>query len=160
MTAAISQELFLTQLNNFLDETFENVMGIYLDKGTSLFETLEEISAEEASRPVSEKCASIAAQVKHITFYLEISERYIFTNDDFQSDWGEVWRNTREVTSDQWGEMRTELKSTYRHLRDRLNTLTTWDEERPFGGVWAIVAHTAYHLGEIRQATCTVKNQH
>ena len=31
-----------------LDETFDQVHGIYLDRGTSLFETLETISAEEA----------------------------------------------------------------------------------------------------------------
>ena len=32
-----------------LNETFDNVQGYYLDKGTSLFETLATISAEEAS---------------------------------------------------------------------------------------------------------------
>jgi hypothetical protein len=36
-----------------LEETFENVHGIYLDGATSLFETLATISAEEASVPVS-----------------------------------------------------------------------------------------------------------
>jgi hypothetical protein len=157
MTATLSQELFVAELNSFLDETFENVMGIYLDKGTSLFETLAQISAEEASRPVSDKCASIAAQVKHINFYLEVSERYIFTTDDFQSDWGEVWRTTREVTPQQWDELRAQLKTTYSRLREKLKTIPTWDNDRSFGGAWAIIIHTAYHLGEIRQATCTVK---
>ncbi len=37
------------------DETFEQVQGMYLDKGTSLFETLATVTAEEASRPVSAK---------------------------------------------------------------------------------------------------------
>jgi hypothetical protein len=38
-----------------------------------------------------------------------------------------------------------------------LQNLENWDDERPIGGVMAITVHTAYHLGEIRQAMCTVK---
>ncbi len=44
-------ELFKKALLDCLEETFERVSGIYLDSGTSLFETLEGVSAEEASRP-------------------------------------------------------------------------------------------------------------
>jgi hypothetical protein len=51
MEKTISQELFVTQINNHLDETFEHPMGIYLDRNASLFETLNEISAQKpASR--------------------------------------------------------------------------------------------------------------
>jgi hypothetical protein len=32
-----------------------------------------------------------------------------------------------------------------------------WDSENAIGGALAIVVHTAYHLGEIRQALCTLK---
>ncbi|MDQ3524712.1 MAG: hypothetical protein M3451_06625, partial [Chloroflexota bacterium] len=45
------------------EETFTDVTGIFLDRGTSMFETLATISAEEASRPVGGGCANIAAQV-------------------------------------------------------------------------------------------------
>jgi hypothetical protein len=33
----------------------------------------------------------------------------------------------------------------------------TWDGENDIAGALAIAVHTAYHLGEIRQATCVVK---
>ncbi len=33
----------------------------------------------------------------------------------------------------------------------------TRDGEDAIGGVLAILVHTAYHLGEIRQALCTIK---
>jgi hypothetical protein len=159
MTKTISQDLFVSEINNHLDETFESVMGIYLDKGTSLFETLDQITAAQASRPISSRCASLAAQVKHIIFYLTVSDRYIFTTDDFQVDWSEVWRTTGKVTPAEWDALRNELKETYRHLRQRLNTVESWDAERPLGGVIALIAHTAYHLGEIRQATCILKDE-
>ncbi len=32
-----------------------------------------------------------------------------------------------------------------------------WGGETAIGGALAIVVHTAYHLGEIRQALCIVK---
>lgn len=63
-----------------LEETFENVRGIYLDKGTSLFETLATISADEASIPVSSTCASLAAQVAHVTYYMEVTLQFKTAN--------------------------------------------------------------------------------
>jgi hypothetical protein len=44
---------FANNLFLFMEETFEaKHHGIYLDDGTSLFETLESVSADEASIPV------------------------------------------------------------------------------------------------------------
>lgn len=59
MAPQIPLEWFTKALDGLLNETFSNVQGIYLDRGTSLFETLETISAEDASRPVSATCAFI-----------------------------------------------------------------------------------------------------
>lgn len=156
MSETTLKETLLPMLNALLDETFESVQGIYLDGGTSLFETLAGISAEQASIPVSEKCASIAAQVKHVNFYLEVLERYMLENDNSRADWGEVWRTTREVTPEEWQSIVETLKNTYRRLRERLAGLEDWTAERPLEGVLAIITHTAYHLGEIRQATCVI----
>jgi hypothetical protein len=153
MTTFLSQEMVLEQLNNFLDETFEKVYGIYLDKNTSLFETLEAISAEKASVECG-GCASIAAHVKHIAFYLQVTDRYMFTSDDFRSDWGEIWRNTHAVTPQEWDGIRADLRSAYTNFRDRLKEVPDWNNERAFGGAWAVIAHTAYHLGEIRRMLC------
>ena len=72
MSKQIATDVFKKELFDLLEETFERVQGIYLDKGTSFFETLETISAVEASRPVSATCASIAAQVEHVRFYLQV----------------------------------------------------------------------------------------
>ena len=44
---------FTNTLMQYMEETFESKHhGIFLDRGTSLFETLETISAREASIPV------------------------------------------------------------------------------------------------------------
>jgi hypothetical protein len=71
----IASEHFKRALLELLDETFDHVKGHYLDGGTSLFETLASITAEEASIPVGGKCATLAAQVKHVAFYLQVVDQ-------------------------------------------------------------------------------------
>jgi hypothetical protein len=157
MSQYIEKERFSKELFDILDETFETHHGIYLDKNTSLFDTLATINAVEASRPVGGKCASLAAQVAHVIFYLEVLERYILTKDAGHVDWGEIWRTVKEVTPDEWAALKEQLKQTYQRIFAMLRSLETWDDEASIGGALAIVVHTAYHLGEIRQALCTIK---
>jgi len=157
MSKVVDQERFTKELFDILDETFETHHGIYLDKNTSLFETLETLTATEASRPVGGKCASLAAQVAHVTFYLEVLERYMLTKEIGDVDWGEIWRTLKEVTPDEWMALKRQLQHTYRRVLAMMRGFETWDDETSIGGALAIVVHTAYHLGEIRQALCTVK---
>ncbi len=94
MARQIELDRFTQEFYALLEETFERVRGISLDRGTSLFETLATISAEEASRPVSATCASIAAQVEHVRFYLEVLERYLRGETVGAVDWQASWRLT------------------------------------------------------------------
>ena len=74
-------------LFGLLTETFEQVHGIFLDKGTSLFETLDGITAEQASRATSDHCATLAAQVNHVRFYIDVLEEYMLEARTEQADW-------------------------------------------------------------------------
>jgi hypothetical protein len=159
MENTLSQSLFASILNEVMQETFEQVQGIYLDKGTSLFETLADINAEEASQPISGGCATLAAQVKHVTFYLRTLEHYMFDGSNERVDWGEIWRTTKAVTAEEWAFLQTDLQTAYGNLRSRMEANTDWNNERPLGGALAVITHTAYHLGEIRQATCVLKHK-
>jgi len=157
MTKTIETQRFTSELFDLLDETFLHVQGIYLDKDTSLFETLETISAAEASRPVSATCASVAAQVAHVNFYLEVLERFLRTNETVRADWGEIWRTTREVTPEEWSASKDRLRQSYQRVLETLRSIEDWNGENAIAGALAIVVHSAYHLGEIRQALCTIK---
>jgi hypothetical protein len=157
MATMIDLETFKTELLFLLSETFESVQGVYLDRGTSLMETLAGISAEEASLPVGNQCATIAAQVTHVCFYLDVLERFLKTGTNERVDWGEIWRTVSAVTPQEWESLKERLKQTYLRIQEIVKTYDRWDEEHSLGGAMGILAHTAYHLGEIRQATCTVK---
>lgn len=157
MDAIIKQENFLNNLFSLYDETFQNHHGIYLDRNTSLFPTLETISAQEASIPVGGKCASLAAQVTHVIFYLELLEKYFLKQEVGKVDWGEIWRTVEKISPDEWETLKTKLRQTYTRLDKLFHTAQNWNDEDTIGAALAIVVHTAYHLGEIRQALCTLK---
>lgn len=157
MPDTIPVQRYTRELFDVLTETFEKVQGIYLDRGTSLFETLATISAEEASRPVSSRCATIAAQVEHVRFYLDVLADAITTKKAVRVDWGEIWRTVHGVTSAEWQASQTRLRESYQRVVTLFKGITTWDGEEEVSGSLAIIVHTAYHLGEIRQALCVIK---
>jgi len=157
MSANIKTENFTQGMYYLLEEAFESVHGIFLDKGNSLFETLANISAEEASIPVGGKCATLAAQVKHTAFYLEVTIGSVKDPDFPPADWDEIWRTTGAVTPEEWEEIQNDLRTSYARIRELVRETEDWDDPYKIGGAIGVVAHSAYHLGEIRQALCTLK---
>lgn len=152
-----NEQPFLKASLQLLEETFENVQGYYLDKNTSLFETLATISAAEASIPVGKNCANLAAQVKHISLYLDVLEKSLRGNDSQQVDWGEIWLTTSEVDEWEWHAIKTDPRLKYKGVLATLNTDLDLTNDGNLAMIMAIIAHTAYHLGEIRQALCVLK---
>jgi hypothetical protein len=157
MTETIKQATFMSALFYLLEETFETHHGIYLDDRTSLSDTLAGITAEEASRPVGGKCASLAAQVTHVIFYMDVLGKYMRGEPVGKLDWGEIWRTVEKVTAEEWDELRQQLMGKYRSMSAEWHSLATWDNEDALSGALAVVVHTAYHLGEIRQALCILR---
>jgi hypothetical protein len=157
MSTQIQTDHFTNALFALLDEAFDNVQGYFLDKGTSMFETLATISAKEASVPVGGQCATLAAQVKHVAFYLDVLEKAIRTQQFERQDWGKIWQETSEVTPEEWEALKSALRESYDRIKTVIADTKEWSSERHIGGVIATIVHTAYHLGEIRQALCTLR---
>jgi hypothetical protein len=157
MSSQIKAERFIGAGALLLDETFDNVHGVFLDPGTSMFETLATISAAEASVPVGGKCATLAAQVKHVAFYLDVLEHGARTQQFEPQDWGKIWQETRAVTPEEWEAIKVSLRDSYERIKALLRDTPEWPDERVIGGAIATIVHTAYHLGEIRQALCSIR---
>jgi hypothetical protein len=155
--STIDSEHFTKALIMLLDETFDNVQGFFLDKNTSLFETLAGITASEASIPVGGKCATLAAQVKHVAFYLDVVEKSVRAPSSPRVDWGEIWRTVHQVSPDEWNAIQVELRDSYNRILTLIKDMPAWSNEIEIGQAMALVVHTAYHLGEIRQALCFLK---
>lgn len=156
MENSVLAERFREALLGVLDETFESVHGYFLDRNTSLMETLDTISAEEASVPVSESGASIAGHVDHVRFYLALTVDMARGKDIGKVDWEDSWV-VKEVTEEQWTDLKARLRDIYQEILTIAKTESAWDAEGRMWGAIGMVAHNAYHLGAIRMALGTIR---
>ena len=136
-----------------LTETFESVHGIYLDKGTSLIESLAHIDARAASQPMG-SCATIAAHIAHTTYYLRVLEDRMFGRDLSYVDWDEIWQTVSAVDETEWAALQDDLRATYERVKGHLDDADSWRGFAELSSMLGIIAHSAYHLGEIRQMLC------
>lgn len=157
MSTQIPVEHLKKPLLACLHETFSKGHSIYLDKGTTLFETLDSVTAEEASQAISQNSATIAAQVEHVRFYLDVLNDYIRTKQIANVNWREIWDTVGQVTPAQWEDEKIRLKDSHSQVMATINSFDKWDGEYEIGGALAILTHTAYHLGGIRQALGAIR---
>ena len=139
-----------------LTETFESVQGAYLDKGASLFETLAQISAAEASQPMGD-CATIAAHVAHMRYYMEVLEDRMFGRDLSYVNWGQIWAEVNEIDEPTWRAKISEFRAAYERIKGHLESADDWTGINELSSMLGIIAHSAYHLGEIRQMMCRLR---
>ena len=157
MSAQLPVERFKQPLLNCLDETFSSVHGIFLDEGTTLFETLASVSAHEASQAISSNSATIAAQVEHVRFYLDVLNDLMQTAEDKKNNWREIWETVREVTPEEWEDVKRRLTQSYERVLATINSFDKWDGKYDVAGALSVLVHTAYHLGGIRQALGAIR---
>jgi hypothetical protein len=158
MTPNINSDLFKNNIDAVLDETINDVKGIYLDRGTSIKETLSAVSSEEASRPTVEGGTTIAGHADHIRFYLRALNDYMDGKEIGKLDWSRSWLR-KDVTDSEWDDLRKQLADDLQKTRSRIAEITDWNDDKRLGGALAIVAHTAFHLGAIRQMLLVIKQR-
>jgi hypothetical protein len=142
-----------TSILEFFEETFENPRGIYLDRPKgALFQTLASIPAELASKAAPNQ-RSIAAHVEHLRVYLVALHGYL-NGAEGKTDWEASWQ-TQTVSEHEWQTLQSDFKTAYHQL---LAELREFDEHDPrlVEEPLAIVVHTAYHFGAIRQLLLVV----
>ena len=74
-----------------------------------------------------------------------------------QQDWDKIWRETSSVSPEEWDAIKLALRESYDRVKLLIGETTEWPSEREIGGGIGMIVHTAYHLGEIRQALCTLR---
>ncbi len=116
--------------------------------GTGLLDTLRELSPQAASSHVVPGRPAIAAHAAHVLVSLGM-ERTLAQGDTAQPDWDIAWR--REVADAPAREaLVREAEAEYRTARTFLEGVDPEDPEGVARAV-ALVVHTAYHLGAMRQ---------
>jgi hypothetical protein len=147
---SIAKDDFLKSILYLLRETFEGSPegqgSAYLDRGVGVFATLEKVSAEDASRAVY--ATTIAAQTEHAKFYLDRIAEFM-TGRTEKVNWEQSWL-IETVNETEWNHLREGVRNSYENVLRTFAAIETWDEDK-VGESIAIIAHTAYHLGAIRQ---------
>jgi hypothetical protein len=146
----ISKHQFVGAVAYLLREAFEGSPegqpSAFLDRGVGFFTTLDAISASEASRP--SHGTSVAAHTEHAKFYLDRLCEFIEGRTE-RVNWEDSWL-IETVNDTEWDALRGSVKRAYESCLRCLAAVDDWTEDRT-GMAIGMVAHTAYHLGAIRQ---------
>lgn len=153
MNASVPVSAVKDAIKAALGESFDTAIGMYLDKGDSIWPTLENVTAEQASVPIAPGGNSIASQVNHMVFYFDVMAMYMRNENPERPDWSAAWKLV-EVDDEQWQELKLALKERQGELITLINSAPDeiFTDPDILAGSYGIVAHTAFHLGQIRHA--------
>jgi hypothetical protein len=150
-----SDAVFRRALSKLLNEIFDGPPGneaYLLNPGDpGLLRQLDTVSADAAStRPMPGK-TTIAAHVDHVCYSFSLLNRWAAgeANPWAGADGEASWRRTT-VSDDQWRTLRDDLRREAETWRKHMAARTDWDDLSAAGAL-SSAAHTAYHLGAIRQ---------
>jgi hypothetical protein len=116
--------------------------------GTGVFATLGGLTAAQASTLGGPGHTTIAGHVHHMTSSLAISAAEL-RGESVSRDRSRSWTVTT-VDETEWASLRARVREEYEKLLAAVKTHASWDDE-VLGLAMGAVAHTAYHLGAIRQ---------
>jgi hypothetical protein len=153
--------VFQRALSNMLTEIFEGPPGAeayLLNPGDpGLLGQLDTIDAGTASKRPTPAQSTIAAHIDHVRFGLSILNRWAAgePNPFAGADFGASWQHT-EVSEDQWRALRDGLRRETGAWRQVVAARTSWDGMSAAAAL-STAAHTAYHVGAIRQILAALK---
>lgn len=146
----IERDHFLKDILIILRETFEGSPegegSAYLDRGIGVFPTIDNLSAAQVSAEVNG--ISIAAHTEHFKFYLDRLCEFIKGKNE-PINWEQSWL-IDEVNDAEWDALRGAVRKAYENVLRTFAEVEMWNGDN-IGDSVAIIAHTAYHLGAIRQ---------
>ena len=141
---------FVETVAFLLREAFEGAPegqpNAFLDKGVGFFSTLAELSADAASRSV--EGSTIAAHTEHAKFYLDRLCEFISGQNE-PVNWEDSWL-IETVNDEEWEALQGSVRKAYEKTLICLAEEREWNQMQ-VGMAIGMVAHTAYHLGAIRQ---------
>ena len=150
-----TDSIFQRALSNILTEIFDGPPGqeaYLLNPGDpGLLSQLDTIEASAASKRRMPGNTTIAAHIDHLHFGLSMLNRWAEgeANPWADADWNASWQRTT-VSEDQWQALRAGLRHEAGKWRNVVASRTSWDDTAAAAAL-STAAHTAYHVGAIRQ---------
>ncbi|WP_033543386.1 hypothetical protein [Planococcus sp. CAU13] len=146
-------EVFRNSITTMVKETFEGppvpVKGSWFTEtkpNSGIFGVLDETSHAEASMPVNG--TTLAAHADHIRYHMWGINEIVKNEKQPEMDWGKSWE-IQSVDEQQWNRIRDGVRNEYATLMQMIDVME-WNELL-INEVLASLAHSAYHLGALRQ---------
>ncbi len=148
----IQENDFKAPLTQLLGEAFgalDTDSGYFMDNGRDgLLGVLSEIDANTASAALKPANATIASHTTHVLYLIDLFIAYD-NGERPRADWAAAWQQ-RTVNAAEWAQLRADLRVRYEDIIKRLHARSDWSGQ--VAGAWMmLLAHVAYHVGEIRQ---------
>jgi hypothetical protein len=142
-----------TLLTRILREAFEGPPGPWTyftdtSAAAGVFGTIQSLSAADVSRSAGSGPSTIAGHINHLASSLALTTRSI-RGGPAARDRSTSWTVT-VVDGAQWTALQARLRREYDALLVAVESHAAWDEDT-LGDAVGAIAHTAYHLGAIRQ---------
>jgi DinB superfamily len=150
-----TDSIFQRALSKLLTEIFDGPPGdeaYMLNPGDpGLLRQLESVPASAASRRPMPGKTTIASHVDHVHYGFTLLNRWARgeANPWADADWNASWQRTK-VTDAEWRSLRDRLRREAEAWQNAVRNRTEWDDVTAAGAL-SSVAHTAYHVGAIRQ---------
>jgi hypothetical protein len=157
-----AESVFQRALSNMLTEIFDGPPGqeaYVINPGDpGLLRQLDTIDAKTASKTPTSGQKSIAAHVDHVYFGLSILNRWAAgeANPWAGADFNASWQHTA-LADDEWRALRDGLRREAGKWQKTVAARTSWDDMSAAAAL-STAAHTAYHLGSIRQILAAVQS--
>jgi len=140
-------------LVRMLREGFEGPPGPWTyftdtSPGTGVLATIRGLTAAQASTAGGPGHTTIAGHIHHLSSSVALSTRGL-RGESPSRDRSRSW-TVSTVDEAEWAALQARLRDEYQKLVLAVETHALWDEEA-LGTAMGAIAHTAYHLGAIRQ---------
>lgn len=149
-TMGIDRKDLAESVAYLLRETFEGSRegqpSVFLDRGIGIFNTLSSVNADAASKDYYG--TTIAAHTEHAKFYLDRICEFINGRTE-KVNWEDSWL-IETVNDAEWDALRDSVRRAYENTLRCIAEDRDWTETQ-VGMAMGMIAHTAYHLGAIRQ---------
>jgi hypothetical protein len=159
-----TDSIFQQALTDMLIEIFDGPPGqqaYVLNPGDpGLLRQLDTLDADAASKQPFTGKPSVAAHVDHLHFGLVALNRWAAgePNPWEGLDWNASWRHNT-VDENDWRELRHALRREADSWRKVVEARESWDGMSASAAL-STAAHTAYHLGAIRQMLSALRTNH
>jgi hypothetical protein len=151
----MSNSTFQNALSKLLVEIFNgppaNEAYILNPGDPGLLNQLDALDAAAASSRPMPGQTTIAAHADHVRYGLTLLNRWAAGEENpwADADWNASWQRTR-VDEQRWQELRDALRREAEAWQRHVAARSDWSDVAAAGAI-SSCAHTAYHLGAIRQ---------